>query len=98
MHADRNRRYRARQHRVTDHGLSKEHEAGLLPGLEAGSALNASASRRNLGRLLRLAQDHPKIFSKDALARRKQGAEKTPPDWLDSYLKHVYVPKPADFR
>ncbi len=46
MHADRNRRYRARQHRVTDHGLSKEHEAGLLPGLEAGSALNASASRR----------------------------------------------------
>jgi AbiU2 len=55
-------------------------------------------SPHNLGRLLRLAQDHPKIFSKDALARRKQGAEKTPPDWLDSYLKHVYVPKPADFR
>lgn len=36
--------------------------------------------------------------SKPALAKRKQGAEKTPPDWLDSHMKHVYVPKPADFR
>jgi len=48
--------------------------------------------------LLRLAQDHPQIFSKDALARRKQGTEKTPPDWLESYMKHVYAPKPVDFR
>jgi hypothetical protein len=35
MHADRNRRYRARQRSVTDQGLLKEHEAGLLPGVEA---------------------------------------------------------------
>jgi hypothetical protein len=46
MHAERNRRYRARQQRVTDHGLSKEHEAGLLPGFEGGSALNASSFSR----------------------------------------------------
>jgi hypothetical protein len=77
------------------------------------------SSAHNLERLLRLAQDHPHIFSKAALAKRRQGAEKTrqaerrglaksrsadlaatptPPDWLDSYLKDVYVPKPADFR
>jgi hypothetical protein len=55
-------------------------------------------SAHNLGRLLRLAQDHPQIFSKDALARRKQGTEKTPPDWIESYMKHVYAPKPTDFR
>jgi hypothetical protein len=29
---------------------------------------------------------------------RKQGTDKTPPDWLDNYLRHTYEPKPADFR
>jgi hypothetical protein len=55
-------------------------------------------SAHNVRRLLRLAMDNPQIFSKAALARRKQGTDKTPPAWLDSYLKHVYVPSPADFR
>ena len=47
MHADRNRRYRARQHRVTDHGLSKEHETGPLPGLEVRAALSEPSSSRS---------------------------------------------------
>jgi hypothetical protein len=55
-------------------------------------------SMHNVGKLLRLAQDNPQIFSKGALAHRKQGTDKIRPEWLDSYLKHVYVPKPADFR
>jgi hypothetical protein len=57
-------------------------------------------SVHNVGRLLRLAQDHPQIFSKAALAVRKQGADKTPPEWLDDYLRHAYEPnnKPIDFR
>lgn len=55
-------------------------------------------STHNIDRLLRLAQDTPEIFSKTALARRKQGGNKTPPDWLDDYMQHVYVPKPSDFR
>ena len=38
MHADRNRRYRARQRSVTDHGPPKEHEAGLVPGVKVHSA------------------------------------------------------------
>jgi hypothetical protein len=45
-----------------------------------------------------LAQEHPHIFSKPAVARRKQGTDPTAPDWLDSYMKRVYVPRPADFR
>ena len=55
-------------------------------------------SAHNVGRLLRLAQDNPQIFSKAALARRRQVPGKAPPEWLDDYLKHVYAPKPADFR
>jgi hypothetical protein len=75
----------------------------ILGGLQTGAFVVIGRifdqdSVHNLGRLLRAAQDHPQIFSKAALAKRKQGAEKTPPDWLDSYMKHVYVPKPADFR
>jgi hypothetical protein len=55
-------------------------------------------SAHNVVRLLRLAQDNPQIFSKAALAQRKQGASSTPPEWLDDYLKHAYVPRAADFR
>jgi hypothetical protein len=55
-------------------------------------------SAHNVGRLLRLAQDNPRLFSKAALATRKQGAETKPPDWLNDYLRHVYEPKAADFR
>jgi hypothetical protein len=55
-------------------------------------------STHNLGRLLKLAQDNPDIFSKVALGRRKQGTDKSPPDWLTEYLQRAYVPKPSDFR
>jgi hypothetical protein len=46
MHAVRSRRYRARQRRVTDHGLAKEHEAGPLPRLEVDAALRELPSSR----------------------------------------------------
>jgi|SRR5882762_4341439 len=52
----------------------------------------------NLDRVLRIAQDHPQIFSKAALARRKQGANTARPEWLDEYLRTVYEPTPQDFR
>jgi hypothetical protein len=55
-------------------------------------------SAHNIGRLMRLAQDNPQIFSKAEFAQRRQGAAETPPDWLDNYLKDIYLPKPADFR
>lgn len=52
----------------------------------------------NIGRLLRLAQDHPQIFSKAAFARRRQRTDKISAEHLENYLTHLYVPKPADFR
>src|SRR5262249_33454551 len=55
-------------------------------------------SMHNLDRLLRVAQDHPQIFSKVALGHRKQGANSDPPEWLADYLSDVYEPTPQDFR
>lgn len=55
-------------------------------------------SAHNLSRLLRIAQDNPQIFSKTALGLRKQGSSKTPPDWLNDYLRDAYEPKAGDFR
>jgi hypothetical protein len=38
------------------------------------------------------------MFSKLALACRKQGPVAVPPGWLNDYVNHAYVPKAADFR
>lgn len=55
-------------------------------------------SPHNVDRLLRIAQKHPQIFSKEALGRRKQANRAHPPDWLPTYLERAYQPKPNDFR
>lgn len=55
-------------------------------------------SPHNLDRLLKMARENPQIFSKEALGRRKQGANSNPPEWLDDYLRSVYEPTPEDFR
>jgi hypothetical protein len=44
MHAERNRRYRARVRRVTDHGPAMEHETGLLGRSEGSVALREPSS------------------------------------------------------
>jgi hypothetical protein len=48
--------------------------------------------------VLKIAQNHPDIFSRASLGKRKQGNLKTPPDWLPEYLEGAYVPNAADFR
>ena len=50
MHADRNRRYRVRQRSVTDQGPLKEHEAGLLPGVEAHGPVSEQSPSRSPSR------------------------------------------------
>jgi len=55
-------------------------------------------STHNVGRLLRIAQDNPSIFSTASLGARKQGDSSTPPDWLAEYLRDAYVPTADDFR
>jgi len=74
----------------------------ILGGLQTGSFVVLGRifdqnSAHNVEKLLKLALDNRQIFTKSALARRRQGASGAPPEWLESYLRHVYVPKVADF-
>lgn len=75
----------------------------ILAGLQTstfivlGRILDQS-SAHNVDRVLKIAQNHPDIFSRAALGKRKQGNLKTPPDWLPEYLEGAYVPKAVDFR
>ena len=55
-------------------------------------------SDHNLSKLLRITQDHPEIFSKAALGRRKQGNNPEAPMWLTEYLRDSYEPTAHDFR
>jgi hypothetical protein len=55
-------------------------------------------SDHNLSKLLRITQDHPEIFSKAALGRRKQGNNPEPATWLTEYLGDSYEPTARDFR
>ncbi len=48
-------------------------------------------------RVLRISHDHPEIFSKPFLARRK-GKKLHAASSLTEYMKHVYEPSPEDFR
>jgi hypothetical protein len=75
----------------------------ILSGLQAstfivlGRILDQN-SAHNVDRVLKIAQNHPGIFSRLALGKRKQGNLATPPNWLPAYLAQAYVPKVADFR
>ena len=55
-------------------------------------------SPHNVDTVLRLAERNPDIFSKAALGRRKQGAAREKPSWLDQYLVDAYEPRRDDFR
>ena len=74
-----------------------------LAGLQTGSFMALGRifdndSNHNLGRLLRITKDHPEIFSKAALGRRKQGNSPEPPAWLREYIRDSYEPTVGDFR
>jgi hypothetical protein len=74
-----------------------------LAGLQTGSFMALGRifdndSNHNLSRLLRITKDHPEIFSKAALGRRKQGNSPEPPAWLPEYLRESYEPTMSDFR
>ena len=55
-------------------------------------------SKHNIDKLIRIAQDNKKIFSKGALAKRKKSESANADEWLDDYLKSVYEPTAKDFR
>ncbi len=55
-------------------------------------------SPHNIDRVLKIAQDHPSMFSRAALGRRKQGSASSAPSWLETFLVGAYVPTASDFR
>src|SRR5439155_6344159 len=55
-------------------------------------------SEHNVDGVLHIAQRNPEIFSKQALAKRKQALSANAAEWIDDYLKTAYVPSPEDFR
>ena len=56
------------------------------------------SSNHNIDRLLKVAQDHSDIFSKEALEARKRKGSENADEWIDEYMKHVHVPTVRDFR
>lgn len=55
-------------------------------------------SKHNIDRLLKIAQSNMAIFSKEALAGRKRRGSANADEWIDEYLRDVYVPDADDFR
>lgn len=55
-------------------------------------------SNHNIDKIIGLAQKNLNLFSKNSLAERKRKASSNADDWLDDYLKDVYVPSAEDFR
>jgi hypothetical protein len=56
-------------------------------------------SQHNIDRLLKVAQQYNvDIFSKGALEARKRKGSQNADEWIDGYMKHVYVPTANDFR
>jgi HEPN superfamily AbiU2-like protein len=51
-----------------------------------------------IDRVLQLAQTHARIFSKAALAKRKRQQIPNADEWLDSFLRDVYIPTARDFK
>ena len=54
MHAERNRRYRARVRRVTDHGLAREHETAQWGGTGAPGWPERAVARRQVASTLQM--------------------------------------------
>lgn len=55
-------------------------------------------SRHNVDRLIKIAQSNMDIFSKESLAGRKRRGSNNADEWIDEYLRDVYVPNAEDFR
>jgi len=55
-------------------------------------------SPHNVDTVLRLAQRHAVLFTRDELAKRKREGSANAYKWLPNYMMDVYVPIPNDFR
>ena len=52
----------------------------------------------NIRRLLNIAQSNIDIFSAKALKNRKIKSSANAHEWIDDYMRDIYIPKPNDFE
>ncbi len=55
-------------------------------------------SNHNVDKILSIAQKQIVIFSKEALEIRKRAGSANAAEWIDGYMKDVYIPTANDFR
>jgi AbiU2 len=55
-------------------------------------------SNHNIDKLLNIAQNNSIIFSNEALEARKRKGSANAEEWIDDYMKTVYVPTSKDLR
>lgn len=63
-----------------------------------GRVFDEKSTSYSVYRLLRLAERNVTIFEKDALRRRKVTGSDNASEWIEDYMKNVYVPRSSDFR
>jgi len=63
-----------------------------------GRIFDTDSQSHSVGRLLRIAEANADIFSKASLEKRKRSLGGNVGEWVDEYMKDVYVPRPRDFQ
>ena len=63
-----------------------------------GRMFDPDPKNHSITRLLSLAHSNLELFSKEALAERKRELSANADEWLQEYLKGIYVPNSDDFR
>lgn len=55
-------------------------------------------SNHNVDKILRIAQTQTVIFAKEGFKKRLRASSANADEWIDEYMKHVYIPTAIDFR
>ena len=63
-----------------------------------GRVFDEDKGSHGVARLLRLAIASPQIFTRDALAARRQGNNPAKPEWLDEFMSETYEPSSQDLE
>ena len=66
--------------------------------ISLGRIFDQETKTHNVYKLLKISQDNSDIFSKEALEARKRKESENANEWIDDFMKNVYVPTDSDFR
>lgn len=78
--------------RTVDHALLSSYFIALH------RIFDKKRSRHHVTKVLQVAQDNIAIFSRDSLAERKRRSSANAAEWIDDFMKGVYVPFEKDLK